>query len=866
MPLEALRLELGSNFDKGLSKSEAKKRLETFGLNELSQSRKTSNIQLFLRQFQNPLILILLFAFILSAFLGHKVETVIILLALLINVTIGFFQEKKANNIFEKLSKKLSSKITVIRDGEKVLIDAKELVPGDIIIIETGKKVPADARIIEANNLLVDEAALTGESVPVAKYEHEVEGSILPSNVLFAGTVVVDGFAKAIVIYTGKNTKFGKIAKSLDENQETNTPMQEKIKKISIYLSITMFVIVTVIGVSAYLRGYSLEELAFLLIALAVSSVPEGLPAAIAVALAVGMERILKHKGLVKFPAAAEALGSSDFILTDKTGTLTTGKMQLSELVSASCVKSVCNEKDNLEILKAAVLASDAYVERGTKQVHGRPIEKAILTRGLKESLNQDVLFSSGYSRIDFVNFSSKRRYAISLNADPEFGRRVYFSGAPEALIELADYVYLNGKSVVFSKELKESFLQKQEELSSKGYRMTASAYALSNEIYDEWDRGEKAKGVPVVFLGFMVFEDTIREDVKDAIEEVKQMGVEVLMVTGDHAATAFSIAEKLNIANKKEQVITGEEFSLLKDKDVLKKIQGKDKLRVFARMLPEQKQRLATILQNAGFVIAMTGDGVNDAPALSIANIGIAVESGTDVAKEAADMILLENSFTVISYAVKEGRRLLNNIYKIVTYLLSTAVGETILIGSALLAAGPLPLLPTQLLWHNMIEGGLMNFPFAFEKSDKKRGKLAKNKQELDRKYLWFTALLSFVFSAILIVLYWYLLKIEVSIEELRTVLFVTFSTTGFVLAISLKNVYKPVWKINWFDNKFLNIALSVNIFLLILAFSIPWLREILGIVIPNVFELDIIVAALLVKWFAIEFLKWLIFQRGVK
>ncbi len=861
---------LNTNLNNGLTAKEAESRFTRFGANIISNKKDKSAIDIFIKQFKNPLVYILIFAFVLSATFFSAMDAAVIFLALALNVGVGFFQERKADNIYKNLSEELTDKASVLRDAKMQKIDAKHLTVGDIVILEAGKKVPADARVFDVQNLKVDESALTGESKPVEKKENidDVLELSDASTLVFAGTLITDGMAKAIVYKVGDKTEFGKIAQAIDTDEKAQTPIQKQIAKLSrIIATVMIFVSVSIVAL-AFSRGMPIEDIALLTIALAVASIPEGLPAAISVALAVGMERILKKGGLVKYPAAAEALGSVDFILTDKTGTLTSGNMRLVNIKTISTLnkKEFELNLDVKETLKLAVLASDAFVEIDENQkasVHGRPIERAILSAGIENDLRQDTLFANGFGRLDFVPFSSQRRFAISLNKDPERGHKVILSGAPEALIELSEFVLQDGQSVKFTDEMKKELYKKQEEYSKQALRLTAVAFSYSSNISEEL-KNPQGKKMPMIFAGLLLFEDEIRDSAISAVEDAKKMGTEVLMVTGDHSTTALAIAQKVGIANSPEQVIKGVEFEKLKDKEILSLINGPRKKRVFARMLPNHKKRLAQVLQKAGNSIAMTGDGINDAPALSIANIGIAVESGTDVAKAAADMILLKSSFASISFAIKEGRRVLVNIYKTIIYLLSTAVGEVVLIAVALLFGGPVPLLPSQLLWHNIIEGGLMNFPFAFDKDVKNTGRLAKDKEDFERKNYLFTAYLAVVFPSVLLFLYAFMLQLKYDITHLRTVLFVTFSTTGFFLALSLKNVYKPVWKTKLFSNPYLNIALSVNMILLLVVFAFEFTRNFLGISIPNKFDIYLILAAALFKWFAIEFGKWLFFKTG--
>ncbi len=855
---------LDTDLESGLTEEEALSRIKIFGENYLKTTSNNSYISLIYRQIKNPMAILLLAAIILSFFFFSFIDTVFMAMILLINVAIGVYQEKRAGDVFASMSKQVSNKLTVIRSGKKRLLDSRFLVPGDLVLVEAGKKIPADMRVISTDSVMTDESSLSGESRPKLKKDtvlKEDTEMFDRENILYASSLLLQGFGTALVLATGKDSYYGKMAKKMDLAEEVATPIQKKTKKLTLYITGIILLIMSIVAALAFWRGYSLSDIGLISISLAVSAIPEGLPAAIITALALGMERILKKGGLVKYPAAAEALGSVDYILSDKTGTLTSGNMELTDCVSLAKIQNLNSEQDDKQVLRSAVLASDAYMERKKDKgfvAQGRPIERAIIEAGVKSGFSQDQMFENGYERLAFAPFSSNSRFAASLNKDKSGGVFIHISGAPEALIEKSKYVLLNGKSVLFSDKLKKVFLEKQNEISSQGKRMTAAAICKTCSSLDDLNSGQ----APITFLGFMIFEDEVRDSVKSAIKEANDLRVAVLMLTGDHPQTALSIAKKVGIADDKSRLLTGSELKDLSDKDIFKAIKNKKtSLRVFARMLPEQKMRIAKILQRNGYAVAMTGDGINDAPALYGAEIGIAVESGTDVAKAAADMILLKNSFSVISFALKEGRRILLNIYKIIIFMLSTAMGETVLLSVALLAGGPLPLLPSQLLWHNMVEGGLMNFPFAFDKNNNALSLSGKRKKDFEKNVYKFTAYTTFVFSVILLSLYLIFLKLALPIEELRSLLFITMSTSGFVLAFVLKNLYKSVFRTSLFNNKVLNLAISFNLLLLIATFTFRSLRELLQLAPVNSFDLSIIFSVMFVKLVLIEFIKKKVF-----
>ena len=595
---------LGVKLDCGLSSAEAKKRVEKFGLNVFDDKKKLSAFLILLRQLKNPLIFILVFAFFASVFISSYKEAVVILLAILINVLIGFYQEFKAQKIFVHLSNALKIKTLVLRDCKKQKIDSKFLVPGDIIILSAGNKVPADALIVESENLIIDESVLSGESEPQDKkaVDKLADGEFEPENILYSGTLVADGYAKAVVFATGERSFWGKLTKETKSTKKDKSPSEKRIEKISKYITYIMTLVLALTVFLAVLRGMPFYDLILLAIALAVSAIPEGLPAAILSTLAVGMERILKKGGLAKSTSAAETLGVVDYILTDKTGTLTEGKMSLVGFYPFSSTQNKKSkdaelDKDAFEILRAAILASDGTIEKTENKLsfHGRPIEQAILKKATELDLYQDKLFDSGFTRLDFQPFSSERRFAVSLNNFK--GKKVlFFSGAPESLIEISSLVRFDSKDIVFDKDKKDAMLLLQEHLSKKALRLTAAAYAIlpGSKTIESIDYSK----LNIVFLGFMAFEDPVREDVPDSIKEAKKLGVEVLMLTGDNQFTALSVAKKSGIISENEnKFILGADVERYRDDEILKII-NENKVKVFARMLPKHKKKIARILK----------------------------------------------------------------------------------------------------------------------------------------------------------------------------------------------------------------------------------------------------------------------------
>lgn len=872
-----LKKVLSADLKDGLSAEKAEKLQKKHGKNIFEAQEEVLIIDKIAKQFKSPLVIILLGAGITTFFLREFLDAIVIFAAFFINVSIGVFQEERASKAFEKLNKSQVKRATVIRDGKKAIIRSENLIPGDLVVLEGGSQVPADIRILEAKNLSVNEAALTGEWAPVHKDAETISKKVPLSkrnNMVWMGTLVSSGNGIGIVVETGKNTQVGMIAKQLGAIVEQLTPLQHGIKKIArflIYIIIAAIVVIFALGI---LRGEPLGEMLLIAIAIAVSVMPEGLPAAVTVVLALGMESILKYGGLVRNLLAAETLGATTVILTDKTGTLTEAKMKLASLYTLESLKAGGKNmmEDDKSLLTMAVLSSDAFVEEGKDAprkltVHGRPIEKAIIVAGLEMGISADELDLEN-KRIDFLKFESKRRFGASLNNNKEYKKkRLYLSGEPEFLLENSTHVLKNGKTEMLLDKDYAVFKQVQRRESAKGMRFIGISYkdVLWEDIEDGAKKRDKETlAEKTVFAGFLAFEDPVREDVKEAIAKVKRAGAKVIMLTGDNPKTAESIAVQVGIAREGDQVLLGDDIELQDDKELLKTLQ---KVNIFSRVLPDQKLRIARVLRGSGEVVAMTGDGVNDAPALRSANIGIAVGSGTEVAKEAADIILLNNSFSIIVSAIEEGRRIIDNLKKILAYMLSTSFAEVFVIVGALAFVKPIPLFPSQILWANIIAGGLMSFAFAFEKKDKnimKRDPRShSSKNILTPVIKKFILTIGIVTGLVVTALFFVLLKIGVPIEEVRAMMFVAISIDSIFFTFSLKSFDTPLYRINMFSNKFLIIAFIFSTLLLVAAISLSPLRTLLSLTVLSTSQMLFLAGVGIFNLITIEAAKYFLFFR---
>lgn len=875
---EKVLIMLRADAQKGLATSEATKRLEQNGPNELQKERKMRFVQKLYKHLKSPLSIVLLLAGVATLVLQEFLDAIVIACAVFINVAVSMYQEGRAAQVFETLAHAQEKHATVLRDGVQKVILARELVVGDIVMLQGGSAVPADMRLLSTSDLHCNEASLTGEWIPVEKIATTL-GRALPlgdqRNMVWMGTLVTQGSGHGVVVATGARARVGQLATSTQAIADTNTPLQKSINHLARFLMWLVAGAVVVIICIGLLRGQPFMEMLLLGIAVAVAAMPEGLPAAVTVVLALGMEAILRKGGLVKNLLAAETLGSTTVVLTDKTGTLTKGQMTLKGVYTARSSESgdPTAEGDARDLLRMAVLSSDAFIEdesdaQGEAVIQGRPIEKAIVAGGIEEGLAQNELEQGGYARLDFTQFEPSRRYAISLNENKDGRNRAYLSGSPEHILARSNHFYQNGREVRLTDEVRAHFVDIQKRISAEGMRFTAVAYVTTQEACVPDTLKDAAKNEHnAVFVGLLAFADAVRDDVPEAIAITKRAGARVLMATGDYPETARAIAYEVGIDTRTDApVLTGAHMADMSDEQLLEALTTHN---IIARVIPEQKLRVARLLRNAGEVVAMTGDGVNDAPALIAADIGIAVGSGTDVAKAAADIVLVDNSFSVITAAIAEGRRVIANLRKIITYLLSTSFSEIVVIGGALAFGAPLPLLPTQILWANIVGEGFMSFPFAFEPHEKgsmeRKPEKPKEVGILTSHVRWLIFIVSTITGLALLALYYVLLKLETPIEEIRTMLFVALSIGSMFFAFSLKDFTQPIWKISIFSNVYLLGALAASFALLMVALVFPPLQTLLSLTPLTGAEVGILVALGLLNVATIEGAKMALRKRLV-
>jgi len=699
---------LGSKPD-GLHQVNADEKLQTHGLNELVREKKKPLWLKFMMQFKDFMIVVLMIAAVIAGIMGDVTDTVIILIIVVLNAIIGFVQEYRAEKAVEALRSMAAPDATVMRDGNIKVIPSHQLVPGDKVLLEAGQIVPADIRLLEVHSLKMQEAALTGESHDVEKQTDELQGEDMPlgdrKNLAFKGTYITNGRGEGVVVETGMRTEMGKIAKML-AGEDNTTPLQKRMAAFGKKLSVVVLGICMVIFATGYLRGEDPLRLLLTTISLAVAAIPEALPAVITISLALGAKRMVKRQALIRKLPAVETLGSVTYICTDKTGTLTQNKMQVEKSVVIN--KEGSDEVVNRLLLLNMALSNDVQVNESGKSV-GDSTELALFEYAASNQYNKNDL-QIQYPRVAEIPFDSVRKCMSTLH---RFENRylLLVKGALESLLE---------RSALKDEVSAEDLHQQTETLAAEGYRVLAHAYRWIDDYSPATSLDELEKDLTIIGLtGIM---DPPRLEAAQAIADCYTAGIQPAMITGDHPETARSIALKIGILNKEDAsnkyaVITGKELSKLNWEDFLNRVK---KIRVYARVSPEQKLRIVKALQEQGQFVAMTGDGVNDAPALKNADIGVAMGiTGTDVSKEAAHMILLDDNFATIAKAVREGRRIFDNIRKFIKYTLTSNAGEIWVIFLAPLVGLPIPLLPVHILWINLVTDGLPGLALSSEKAE---------------------------------------------------------------------------------------------------------------------------------------------------
>lgn len=832
----------------GLSTDEAVRRLKKHGKNILPKRSGPGVLSLLLRQFNSPLIYILFIAIAVSFLLDHVADAVFIIIVLLINTLVGFWQEYKAGNALESLRTLVVVRAKVLRDGNEKEVPAEDLVPGDVIFIRAGDRIPADCRIIESRNLRVNESSLTGEWLASIKEAGTVAADAAlgdRSNMLFMSTVTEEGEATAVVVSTGISTQIGAVVELVAESTERLTPLQKEIARLSKMVGIFVFAVVFVFAIIGLLRGQTFYEIFVASLALAVSAIPAGILPVITVILVLGMRRILTQNALVRKLIANETLGSVTVICTDKTGTLTEGKMDVAAVLTGSRellvkengkkifdAEETNGHESHILALKIATLANEAFVENPQDDLHewvvrGKATERALLVAGTHAGLQKGDLLKK-LPLVDHIPFDSDNKYGASLH-DVEKGKRaLYVLGAPEVLISKSVDLHVDGDKEHIKSDVAKALLARLDELTGKGLRVVACAYRdLSTR--SRFSNLENAV-TKLTLVGFIALKDPLRPDSKVSIELTKKAGVRTVLITGDHGGTALAIAGEVGLPIHEGNVVLGSEIDKLSDDKLKQRVTTAN---IFARVSPSHKVRLVEALQANGEVVAMVGDGVNDAPALKVADVGVAVGSGSDVAKEVADVVLLDDNYKTIVSAIEQGRAIFENIRKVFVYLVADDFSQIFLFIAAMLFGLPLPLLAAQILWINLVEDGLPNIAMTTEQE--LAGVMDEPPRKADepimnepiRKWMGVIFLASGLAAFLTFFASW---KITGDIDLSRTLAFALMGLDSLIFAYSARSFKKGIIRKDIFSNRALVYATVISLMLLVCAVYVPLLQGVLG------------------------------------
>lgn len=865
--VEEVFIKLDSSAE-GLSPEEVIERQAKSGKNTFTRGKRDNVFTRLFEQIKSPLAFVLIIAFAVTFALEEYVDAFVIMAALLVAVIVGVIQEGRSSKAFDTLAKSQTHHATVLREGKKQQILAEDLVIGDVVFLQNGDQVPADVRVFQAKNLSINEAPLTGEWIAVDKdvFPNPPGTAFAEQSAMaWMGTFVAEGYGRGVVVAIGDETAVGQLAKDVRDVVEVETPIQTEMARISRMMLYLICVLVAIIFAIGLIQGQSVHDMLIMSIAIAVASIPEGMPAAVTIILAVGMEALLRRGGLVRNLLAAETLGSTTYVLTDKTGTLTEAKMAITGFINSDGEVADISDVHNRYLSASfdiALAATDAYTDAAAEEytVHGDPVEVAILRTAAQFGHREEGDSLRG-QRIDYYGFTSENMFAAGLSTH-NGERWLCCNGAPALLLAAATHMLTPQGEREATDEHKRAIQNAINTATKQGKRLVAVGYKPVN--YGSIPNDGEVLLEDLIFAGVMIFDDPVRDGVAEAIAGVQSAGARVLLITGDNAQTALSIAQQVGIAKEGDVALTGDALTELSDEELFAALKD---VSVYARVLPSQKMRIASVLQQKGEIVAMTGDGINDAPALRRANIGVAIGSGTEVAKEASDLVLIKDSFAVIYAAIEEGRRIAANLQKILGYLLATSLSEVVLIGAALLVGAPVPILPVQILWSNIIEEGFMSVAFAFEKGDKnamqRKPRDIHEEGILSKAMLGFVGLVITVHGILLVSVYFYLRHLELPLEELRSVMFLIVALDSLFLSFAFRSLTLPFWRVPLKNNVVFIGSFIISACLFVGVLSVPFLQEMLRYEpIPLkdwFFVLGFSTATLIL----VEVAKWIFFER---
>ncbi|WP_251862490.1 calcium-transporting P-type ATPase, PMR1-type [Clostridium sp. Marseille-Q2269] len=823
--------ELNVDPTNGLSSEEVEKRKEKYGLNKLNSKKQKSLLKMFFEQLNDILIYILLAAAIISGILGEVSDAVIIAIVIIINTIIGVVQESKAEKALEALKQLSTPKALVKRNGENMEVPSEDVVPGDVVVLDAGRYVPCDLRLIETANLKIEESALTGESIPVEKRaEGKLEDPKTPlgdqKNMAFMSTLSTYGRGIGIAVGTGMDTEIGKIAKMLEGEDKELTPLQKKLAELGKILGIAALGICALMFVIALLQKRDILEMFLTAISLAVAAIPEGLPTIVTIVLAIGVQKMIKENAIIRKLPAVETLGAVNIICSDKTGTLTQNKMTVTKFYANNETQDIdkLNGEDPVHklLLQNLVLCNDATFSNDSST--GDPTEIALLEAGAKYNIIKNNI-ENEYKRIDEIPFESDRKLMTTVN---NFDNKSYVmtKGAIDNLLKISKKAYINGETVNLTDEIKENIMNASNEMSKNALRVLGASYKTlaDNDYNKEYLESD------LTFIGLVGMIDPPRESVKGSIAECKNSGIKTIMITGDHKVTAFAIAKELGIAEDESQAIFGYELDDMSDSQLSSKIEN---LRVFARVSPEHKVKIVKALKSKGNIVSMTGDGVNDAPSLKAADIGVAMGiTGTDVAKGASDMVLTDDNFSTIVSAIKEGRNIYNNIKKSIIFLLSCNLGEILALFIGILLGWPAPLRPIHLLWVNLITDSLPALSLGVDHGDPDimKEKPRNPKESLFAGGAGVSLILNGLLIGILTLIAFEVGRIRYanSLMHAQTMAFVVLSVSQLFHSFNMRHPKKSIFQLGLFSNKYLFASVIFGILLQDIVITVPFLASV--------------------------------------
>lgn len=888
---EEVLKNLSTTKERGLTEEEAKKRLEEYGENALEAEKKKSFGEKLKEQFFDPMIIILIAAALVSIFVGEGLDAGIIIAIVIVNAFLSIYQEGKAEEAIAALQKMSSPKAKVIRDGDHEEVDSNKLVPGDIIVLETGDIVPADLRLIESSNLKIDESSLTGESVAVEKHFDQVYDGKMEigdrENLAYSSTIVTYGRGMGVVIETGHKTEIGKIATSIATVGDEQTPLQRKLAKLSKTLGILVIVICAVVMGVGLLYKHDPLDMFMTAISLAVAAVPEGLPAIVTIVLSIGMGKMAEKNAIVKKLLAVETLGTTTVICSDKTGTLTQNEMTVVKVFTDGQVYHVSGtgyspegdvtkkdeivtieEDENLKILSSiAALTNDAKlkVKGGDASITGDPTEGALLTFAEKAGNGLDNLYKN-FDRLEEIPFDSDRKMMTTFHDKIFDGIASFTKGAPDVVLERCEKVLIDGKEVDLDEKLRKEILGKNSEFARSALRCLGYAYRKHSDMPSEITSDAIEKDM--VFVGLTGMIDPSRPEAKEAIKECKSAGIRPIMITGDYLETGLAIAKDLGIATSDDQAIMGRELNEMSEAELREIVKEKS---VYTRVSPENKVQIVTALKQNGHITAMTGDGVNDAPAIKKADIGIAMGiTGTDVAKNTAEVILTDDNFATIVNAVEEGRIIYSNIKKFVAYLLSCNLGEVLIVLISILMNLPVPLIPIQLLWLNLVTDSFPALALGVERGEADiMDEPPRDPDEpiLDTEIKITVAIQSIAITVATLLAYFVGLKWYGQAEGLnhaRTMAFSTLIICELLRSYTARSIDKTVFEIGVFTNKKLVIATVFSFLLMLLVIYVPVLNDAFGLMDLGPREIAVVLGSALIPLIAGEIQKKVRFKKN--